>query len=637
MRGRLRVAALALVTLMAAAPAGRAADQEDIDRAIDRGVAALKRMQQGGRWPHSENGATSLAALALLECKVPADDPVLVKAAQAVRTASVNETHTYSVALAIMFLDRLGDPQDVPLIESLAVRLLAGQNQAGGWTYSCPAISDAEVRRLTNVVAQRNELKSGEGLPKPRKEKRTVRDLPEEIQQQLAQIGRGGAGDAWNLGDNSNTQFGNLALWVARRHGLPVDDALLRVERRFRLDQNADGGWAYTSSGAGGGRIPGVGMAMLGSSSAAMTCAGLLGLAIGHGVAKEAGGKGAARDPAKDAGLNAGLVALSTVIDEPPPRPARPDGPVGAPGGLPGRPPHQAEEAFGRTYYFLWSLERVAVALNLKTIGKKDWYAWGAKLLVDRQQRDGTWDGGMYGGSGADTAFALLFLRRANLTADLTATFGRMKDPVEVVLSSGGIGASGLRPGKKIQGAFGHDRQAEEASKKMRREGQKHKPIPAASGNDAADRLSRELVEAGAGQRDIVLRRLRDTSGVDCTEALALAIPRLEGEARQKVRDALAERFKRLTAKSLAGYLEDVDPEIRRAAALATAMKDLRAHVPLLIKRLDDDAPAVVRAAHAALRALSNKDFGPAPGATRTEHEKAVAAWKAWWRDQSSK
>ena len=71
-------------------------------------------------------------------------------------------------------------------------------------------------------------------------------------------------------------------------------------------------------------------------------------------------------------------------------------------------------------YYYLWSLERVAVALNLDTIGNKDWYAWGSGLLLSNQEEDGTWQGD-YGTGGVDTCFALLFLKRANLAMDLTA------------------------------------------------------------------------------------------------------------------------------------------------------------------------------------------------------------------------
>src|SRR5260370_42088878 len=92
-----------------------------------------------GTWPLVDIGATALAGLALLECAVPPEDPAILRAADAIRQASVTATQTYSLALSILFLDRLGDPADVPLLESMVVRLLAGQSMTtGGLRYGCP-------------------------------------------------------------------------------------------------------------------------------------------------------------------------------------------------------------------------------------------------------------------------------------------------------------------------------------------------------------------------------------------------------------------------------------------------------------------------------------------------------------------
>jgi hypothetical protein len=70
----------------------------------------------------------------------------------------------------------------------------------------------------------------------------------------------------------------------------------------------------------------------------------------------------------------------------------------------------------------LWCVERVGVLYSLKTIGNKDWYRWGVEALLPSQQGDGSWSGGGYHGSAPtlDTAMALLFLKRANLTRDLS-------------------------------------------------------------------------------------------------------------------------------------------------------------------------------------------------------------------------
>src|SRR5207302_10023639 len=73
-------------------------------------------------------------------------------------------------------------------------------------------------------------------------------------------------------------------------------------------------------------------------------------------------------------------------------------------------------------FYFLWSVERVAMLYNVQTIGDKEWYPWGAELLLDAQKADGGWTNGGFVGSSPtmDTSFALLFLKRANLAKDLT-------------------------------------------------------------------------------------------------------------------------------------------------------------------------------------------------------------------------
>src|SRR6266852_3772688 len=228
----------------------------NIQRAIDRGVAFLRRNQdpKDGMWHHGgeENnlGATALAGLTFLECDVPTSDPVVQQAADLVRQHCVTSTHTYSISLAIMFLDRLDEEADVILIQSMAVRLLAGQTAAGGWTYFCPSVGADETRRLTDSLQKRNELKGGREMPKKKKfEEGVDRELPKEIQDQLRKIvppkaaaqqppmGRPGIPAETILaishieGDNSNTQFAALALWVARRSGMPVAETLMRIEK----------------------------------------------------------------------------------------------------------------------------------------------------------------------------------------------------------------------------------------------------------------------------------------------------------------------------------------------------------------------------------------------------------------------
>ena len=73
------------------------------------------------------------------------------------------------------------------------------------------------------------------------------------------------------------------------------------------------------------------------------------------------------------------------------------------------------------TLYFHYGLERAALLSDKKKVGSVDWYRRGAKMLVEMQGRHDGWSssweirpGALKGpGSPVDTAFAILFLRRA--------------------------------------------------------------------------------------------------------------------------------------------------------------------------------------------------------------------------------
>ena len=122
----------------------------------------------------------------------------------------------------------------------------------------------------------------------------------------------------------------------------------------------------------------------MGLSTASMTCAGLLALAVYEGEMSEKSGESGPRakpkrDINKDSQIRRGLAALSTTIGKPVGENAGRQAAGGKANGRSARPAAMIPKVGGRTYYFLWSLERVAVALDLKTIGKKDWYEWARK------------------------------------------------------------------------------------------------------------------------------------------------------------------------------------------------------------------------------------------------------------------
>jgi len=355
-----------------------------INKALDRGVEYLRTVfdDRGVEYRVYRTGMTAFAAWTLLEAGVQPDDPLIEKAARILRREAVRTRETYELATCILFFDRLGHPADEALIQGMSVRLLAGQNATGGWTYSsglADATGEAHLQRyMEAALFNRNKPRKAVG-----KQPQSPQDLPLPIQRLLTQINKPGALN----GDGSNTQFAMLALWVARRHGLPVDDALLKVGQFFRKTQFKDSSWSYELNPESVLRIPRI----------TMTCAGLLGIALEHGVAKKQKQERVSLED--DSAANGGLGFLGSFLATSNPKA----------GGL-----LLPSENFN---YFLFSMERMAVVYDLKKIGEIDWYLWGAEKLVESQAASGGWDG-PYGA--ADTCFALLFLKRANVARDLT-------------------------------------------------------------------------------------------------------------------------------------------------------------------------------------------------------------------------
>jgi hypothetical protein len=400
-------------------------EQARVNEAVKKGMAYMKSAQQAdGSWapPFQDTrlqgfkvGYTALPGLTLLECGVDKKDPAIQKAADWLRTNAPNNGRrfrgvadpqqlTYDLSLAILFLDRLGDPKDKPLIQKLALCLVAGQTRTGGWTYYCRVLSDSEQQQLHSLLKKQAPLTSDLDLKQvdvnklvtdPKALSPALKNLAIWQNDTVTNPPNRGTGES----DNSNTQFAILALLVAQKYDLPLHRTLALIVKRFRKGQNQDGSWGYLVNGP---EMIHQGM------PPTMTCAGLLGLAVGLGLANEAkakegdGGKGknAADDPKVKLALEK---ILAPRIGE---------------AGKPWR-----DKVALIDMYFLWSVERVGVIYGLRKIGGKDWYAWGAEMLVTNQTAQGNWEKGGYSNSTPviDTCFALLFLKRANLAKELKA------------------------------------------------------------------------------------------------------------------------------------------------------------------------------------------------------------------------
>jgi hypothetical protein len=311
---------------------------------------------------------------------VPADDPAVQKAARWLRPRLTKLDETYDLSLALLFFDRLGDPQDKAVIRTLGMRLIAGQWASGGWTYRCTTLSPKNEEALTDFLRQREEAagdnKAPPAVPAAFKVLAVCHNPPKLVMESKT--------------DNSNTQFALLALWVARRHGLPVAATLRLAAQRFECMQHPDGSWPYQ-----------FGDPPVRFTDRSMTTVGLLGLAMRDGLRPEK----EAPAGAPNAQVLKGFAAVSQLIGQP--TAAQPE----------------PQLAMGDTYY-LWSLERLAVLYDLPTIGGKDWYRWGADVLLANQTRFGNFgpvERRDVGEHTINTCFALLFLKRSHLLPDLTA------------------------------------------------------------------------------------------------------------------------------------------------------------------------------------------------------------------------
>lgn len=212
------------------------------------------------------------------------------------------------------------------------------------------------------------------------------------------------------LGDNSCTQFGVLGLWVASRYGVPIEAAMAEVANRFIDGQNTDGGWSYK---------PGTTEAAEPTKDS-MTCAGLFSLTVARatrirqqqketsGTTTERGGEKATllSDPAYSKGFTR-VGALCKNLSPGTPR------------------------------YTLWSVERLGVLLGLEKMGETDWFTRGSEGLLKTQNADGSWSAGKEVVS--DTAFSILFLRKANLGSDISRLLEGEPDKQFAVLSGGNL------------------------------------------------------------------------------------------------------------------------------------------------------------------------------------------------------
>ena len=212
---------------------GQDLDPREINRAMERGIAYLKRQQDptNGSWEAEGSGercgSTALAVLAMRSCGVPPNDPSIQRAMTFLRSlAGEDAGRNYSLSLQTMAFCAVDPERDRMLIRNnvalLEQRQVRGEVHGGGWDYVQP----------------------------------------------------GGGSDL------SNSQFVILALYEAERVGVRISDQTWNAALGYwSRTQNDTGGWGYSPSAGGGS----------GGNTGSMTTAGIASLIVSAGVLDRGG------------------------------------------------------------------------------------------------------------------------------------------------------------------------------------------------------------------------------------------------------------------------------------------------------------------------------------------------------------
>ena len=184
----------------------------------------------------------------------------------------------------------------------------------------------------------------------------------------------------WDL---SNTQYGALGLRAAWSMGIKIPKAAWsKLAREIGEQQSSYGGFGYAKQHSGSQSYP------------SMTVAGIAVLA----VCRQALGDSNSRRKELEQQINRGWSWMAQNVQS-----------IGS-----------VKERW--SYYYHYGLERAAILCDVEKVGMTDWYAEGAKMLVEEQLTGGGWCSASDGfpgtrlsnkrGDSVPTAFAILFLRR---------------------------------------------------------------------------------------------------------------------------------------------------------------------------------------------------------------------------------
>ena len=233
-------------------------------------------------------------------------------------------------------------------------------------------------------------------------------------------------------------------------------------------------------------------------------------------------------------------------------------------------------------YYYLYALERYKTFKELADHTddlSPQWYNDGVNFLLKRQTADGYWSGD--GGNVVDTSFAILFLKRATKQMVKDADFG-----AGIMLGGRGIPKNTdqitVRDGQVVS--------LEEI------------------------RLTKRMIDAVGNPESIENAEMLD------------AISKLPPKESRLLATEHAEKLRKL--------LKSDSPQAKVTVAKTLGNSGDLSNVPTLVLLLAEENKDVVLEARDALRRLSRRfdGFGLPDEYDEIERDKAIKAWKAWYR-----
>jgi hypothetical protein len=384
-------------------------DAVKVDQAITKGVAFLKTAPSPGAHRGIKN-CDELICLTLIEAGVPITDPVVDKYLQAMLTTPLERT--YNVVLTAMVLEEVNRVKYQDRIWQCAQFLVDNQCGNGQWAYGDPTEA---IKNVPTGGSVRKDVASGGGAPaapRPTEFSATGERVKPKVLRKLPVVRtKQGPG----AGDDSNSQYAALGLRACFDAGIKIPEDVILLAKKWWYDSQHPGteekkkntdlatgpgqdttpgtprGWCYQD---------GYGVCKGGSAYASMT-AGACGAIVIYDYMQ---GKEWKRNTAVKNGM-AWLAVNWSVTEN--------KGPAEVHDGAPN----------AYVYYYLYALERLGMLYDTGKIGGHFWYPEGAKVLLEAQKADGSWEASEPKNPTWDTCFAILFLKRA--TRPLVATGGK--------------------------------------------------------------------------------------------------------------------------------------------------------------------------------------------------------------------